>query len=119
MTKTGIIVLSYLLIVNIIAFALYGIDKKLAERSERRKKRRIPSFVLLWMARIGGGLGCWIGMYFFHHKKHHSNFKRIVPIWIIVWMLAIAILVIFGSGDLMDEIKEMFNSWRYSRNSVS
>ena len=111
-----IIIASYLLLINIIAFILYGIDKKHA----LNEKTRIPSSVLLWMARLGGGLGCWLGMLVFHHKKNHSRFKRIIPIWIIIWMFIFAFIIIMSSGDLgdiMNEIKEMQDSRRNLQNT--
>ena len=105
-TITQIIIASYLLFINIVAFILYGIDKKHA----LKEKTRIPSFVLLWMARLGGGLGCWLGMLVFHHKKNHTKFRNLVPIWIVIWMFIIVFIVILGSGDLMNEIEEMIET---------
>lgn len=105
-TITQIIIASYLLFINIVAFILYGIDKKHALKG----KTRIPSFILLWMARLGGGLGSWFGMLVFHHKKNHTKFKNLVPIWIVIWMFIIVFIVILGSGDLMNEIEEMIET---------
>lgn len=105
-TITHIIIASYLLFINIVAFILYGIDKKHA----LKEKTRIPSFLLLWMARLGGGLGCWFGMLVFHHKKNHTKFRNLVPIWIVIWMFIIVFIVILGSGDLMNEIEEMIET---------
>ena len=53
MSNVIIIVSAYLLLINIIAFVLYGIDRKQA----RRRSTRILSSILLWMTRLGGGLG--------------------------------------------------------------
>ena len=103
-----IIVFSYLLVINVIAFFLYKIDKKNA----RRGKTRIPSSVLLWMARLGGGLGAWFSMSYYHHKKNHDNFKRLVPLWIFIWLFIVVILIIVCSGSLWEDFKTMFSSGR-------
>ena len=113
MSNVIIIVSAYLFLINIIAFVLYGIDKKQA----RRRKTRIPSAVLLWMARLGGGLGSWFAMSVFHHKKHHSNFKRLVPIWIMIWLFVFIIVVIAFSGNLGSEIQDTGSSLLHSNKS--
>ena len=87
MPQLPIIVLSYLLIINLIAFVLYGIDKKRAIRNEYR----ISESVLLWMARLGGGIGCWLGIKMFRHKTKHTKFRFIVPLWMIIWLVAIVL----------------------------
>lgn len=83
------IIVSYLIIINLIAFVLYGIDKKRAIRNEYR----IKESVLLWMARLGGGIGCWLGIKIFRHKTKHTKFKVVVPLWIMVWTAAIVFVV--------------------------
>ena len=109
MNTTLIIVISYLLVINVIAFFLYRLDKKHAQRS----KKRVPSSVLLWMARLGGGLGAWFSMSLYHHKKNHTNFKRLVPLWIIIWLFALIIIIIITSGSLGDELKTIFSRKMY------
>ena len=99
------ILIAYLLVANIIAFFLFGRDKKNA----KKRKKRIPENVLLLMARIGGGLGCWAGMTYFHHKKH-SKFSTLVPVWIIVWMLVAVLLIAIWSGNIGEELRTMFRS---------
>ena len=79
------IVVSYLITINPIAFILYGVDKKRAIRNEYRISER----VLLWMARIGGGIGCWLGIKMFKHKTKHTKFRIVVPLWIMVWTAVI------------------------------
>ena len=85
-----IVLVCYLLIVNVLAFVLYGIDK----RKARKDKYRISESTLLWMARLGGGVGSWIGIRRFHHKTKHNRFVIIVPLWTIVWVVGIVYLVI-------------------------
>ena len=90
MVQTPIIILSYLMVINFIAFVLYGIDKKRAIRNEHR----IRESTLLWMARLGGGIGCWLGIKLFRHKTKHTKFRVIVPLWMIIWIVAIMFAVI-------------------------
>ena len=84
------IIASYLVIVNLIGFFSYGLDKAKAKKDVRR----IPEKTLLNMARLGGGLGCWIGMKVFHHKTLHRQFRIIVPIWTIIWVGLIVLLLV-------------------------
>ena len=91
MPKLFIIIAFYLLIVNFIAFALYGIDK----RKAKKHKFRIPEKTLLWMARLGGGIGCWLGIKFFHHKTMHTRFRIIVPLWTIIWIVALVFAFVY------------------------
>ena len=85
-----IIAVAYLLIINLLAYILYGIDKRRA----RRGKYRIPESTLLWMARLGGGIGSWLGIKVFHHKTKHTRFIIAVPLWTILWATAIIYLII-------------------------
>lgn len=49
------ILLAYLLLINIVAFVLYGVDKLKAKKS----RRRISEAALLFVAIIGGSVGAW------------------------------------------------------------
>ena len=74
------IIVFYLVIINIITFFLYGIDKWKAQRS----RWRVPESVLLGMAAIGGSVGAWLGMQVWRHKTQHVKFRYGVPIILIV-----------------------------------
>lgn len=75
----------YYICVNIIAFILYGLDKKYA----REGRWRTPEKTLLGIAMIGGAAGAWIGMQTFRHKTKHMSFRMLVPLFAVVhvWML--------------------------------
>ena len=75
----------FLLIINVLAFVMYGVDKRRAVINEYR----IKEGVLLWMARMGGGIGSWLGIKTFRHKTKHAKFRIIVPLWIVIWVGAI------------------------------
>ncbi len=71
----------YLTAVNIIAFFLYGTDKKRAIK----KAWRIPEKTLLGAAFAGGALGAFLGMQLFRHKTKHLKFNLLVPLSIVLW----------------------------------
>ena len=69
------ILIIYLLLINVIAFAMYGIDKRKAMKDQWR----IPEKTLLLAALIGGSIGAFVGMQVFHHKTKHWKFILGVP----------------------------------------
>ncbi|MBR7008467.1 MAG: DUF1294 domain-containing protein [Ruminococcus sp.] len=77
-------VLVYLLIINLIAFIVYGIDKRRA----KRKRWRIPEITLIMFSALGGGIGSLAGMFFWHHKTKKLKFLFAVPTLIILWITA-------------------------------
>lgn len=77
---------TYLLIINVLAFALYGLDKYCAVRH----KWRISERNLLLVAFVGGSLGAYAAMHIFRHKTKHRKFTVIVPLFIV---LHIAVIV--------------------------
>lgn len=60
----------YLIIINIISFFIYYIDKKNAIK----KRIRVPEGVLLLLSFLGGALGSILSMYIFHHKTRKWYF---------------------------------------------
>ena len=78
----------YLVLINIAAFAAYGMDKRKAKRNEWRT----PESVLLLLAAAGGSVGAYAGMQFFRHKTKHLKFTIGVPaIFIVQVVLAVII----------------------------
>ncbi len=74
------IVIIYLLIINVVTFFMYGIDKWKAKKS----KQRIRETSLLGLAVLGGSIGAWSGMKVWHHKTLHKKFRFGVPAILIV-----------------------------------
>lgn len=72
-----------LVIINIVAFAMYGIDKSKA----KKKRWRISEASLLSVAFLGGAYGAWLGMKVFHHKTRHKKFQILVPLAAVVWTI--------------------------------
>ena len=86
------ILLLYLIFINLLGFVLYGLDKA----KSKGRGRRIPERVLLWVARLSGGVGCWMGMMLFRHKTKHDRFMALVPLWTVLWAVALALLARLG-----------------------
>lgn len=82
----------YLALVNIIGFAIMGIDKKKAQK----RAFRIPEATLFLIALIGGSLGSIIGMHTFRHKTRHWYFLYGMPA-ILILQIALVICLIFFS----------------------
>ncbi len=78
------IILGYLLIINMITFIAYGVDKYKAGH----EKWRIPEATLIGLAIIGGSIGALLGMRVFHHKTRKPKFFVGVPV-----ILALQIVV--------------------------
>ena len=77
------LLLGYFIIMNLIGFALMGIDKY------RAKKRsfRIPEATLFIVAIIGGSIGSILGMYAFRHKTRHWYFVYGMPFILILQII--------------------------------
>ena len=80
--------LYYLIIINIVTFLVYAIDKWKA----RRSKWRIPETMLLVLAVIGGSIGAWSGMKVWHHKTQHKKFRFGLPL-ILIAQIVLAIWI--------------------------
>lgn len=64
-----------LLFVNLIGFAVVGVDKYKAGR----KLWRIPERTFFWFAIIGGCPGIYAGLLLFRHKTRHWYFMYGIP----------------------------------------
>lgn len=78
----------YLYFICIATFAIYGYDKHLAIYN----CRRVPEWLMLGLAIIGGAFGALCAMILFAHKTQHKSFMLTVPIALVV-QLAIIILL--------------------------
>ena len=84
------LIAGYVLAVNLIAFLLFGVDKRRAKKG----LWRIPEKTLFLSALLGGCPGAILGMKTFHHKTLHKRFRFGLPailvlqiILILVWLL--------------------------------
>lgn len=83
------IIAGYLILVNVIAFIMYGIDKYKAVKG----KWRIPEATLICSAVLGGGAGALLGMLAWHHKTKKWKFRILVPLFLILWLVGIGFLI--------------------------
>jgi len=70
----------YLLVISLIAFCVYGADKRRA----RQGAWRIPERTLFLLALLGGSPGALLAMLVFHHKTRHPAFVIGIPAILIV-----------------------------------
>ena len=82
--------IGYLVLVNLVSFVMYGIDKRKAIKDQWR----IPEKTLLLAALVGGSLGAFVGMQIFHHKTKHWNFKTFFPLMLIVQLVLLGFIIV-------------------------
>lgn len=73
-----------LILINITAYVVCGMDKSFAVH----QRRRIPEKTLMWIVILGGSLGFWIGMQIYRHKTKHPKFYIGVPLILIAQLFA-------------------------------
>ena len=82
------ILLIYIALITLVAFAAFGVDKLKA----KRRLYRIRESTLLLLCIFGGSIGGLSGMYVFHHKTLHRKFSVGVPI-ILTVQIALAVVI--------------------------
>ena len=78
------------LMLNVIAFSLFGLDKQRA----RRGLWRIRESVLLAVTWLMGGLGAWLGMRVFRHKTQKRVFVISAGVATVLQLALIALATI-------------------------
>ena len=82
----------YLLVMNLVTFLVFGLDKWKAKRKEKKESvRRVPEKTLFLLSALGGSMGAILGMKVFHHKTLHKTFRFGIPA-----ILALQVLVPLG-----------------------
>lgn len=79
----------YLICINIITIAVYGINKRNAVYG----KWRIRVSTLLTLAAVGGSAGALLAMHLFHHKTRKKKFTIGVPLMLLVQIALFFFLV--------------------------
>ena len=79
----------YLLLINVITFALYAIDKLNAKTDSWRISERM----LLLFAVAGGSVGALLGMYICRHKTRKPKFKFGVPVILVLQVIVVIYLI--------------------------
>ena len=87
------IALIYLVVINVVTFFVYGIDKwrstsgrllPTGRKKAKKSKWRVSEATLLGLAVVGGSIGAWLGMKTWHHKTLHRKFRFGVPLILVV-----------------------------------
>lgn len=86
------VLLAYVAIMSVVAFAAFGIDKWKAQHH----RRRISERTLLWLTALGGSPGAWTGMLIWRHKTLHRKFRYGVPAIFVAQMAAVGYLLFYG-----------------------
>ena len=76
----------YLIIISIITFFFYAVDKK---RAKIPSARRISEATLLILSILGGAFGGYIAMIYKHHKTKHWYFVIINILGIVGYSLLV------------------------------
>ena len=82
------ILLIYIAVMSLIAFAAFGLDKFKAKANRWRIRER----TLFLLAILGGGIGAFLGMQVFRHKTQHRQFVIGIPAIMIVQLILIGYL---------------------------
>jgi uncharacterized membrane protein YsdA (DUF1294 family) len=76
------------LVLSIVSFVIYGLDKERAIKGDRR----VPEGTLQLLAFLGGWPGAFLGQRQFRHKTKKASFL------IVFWFLVVAHVAIVGSA---------------------
>ena len=81
--------LIYISVMSLVAFFAFGLDKYKAKAG----KGRIPERTLFLLTFLGGGIGSFLGMKFFHHKTMHKQFVIGIPAIMVLQILLLGLLI--------------------------
>ena len=83
------VIIAILFVMNLLAFALMGIDKAKAKAGVWR----IPEKTLFLVTALFGGLGGTLGMNVFRHKTKHWYFKFGFPVLLVIQLAVLALVL--------------------------
>ena len=83
------LIIVYVILINLVGFALMGMDKQKAKKN----KWRIPEKTLFLSAIFGGSIGALYGMHLFRHKTKHKSFVFGMPAILIVQLVLIVVFI--------------------------
>lgn len=89
LTTTNQAILIYLVVINLITFFYFGLDKLLSQIQKRRIRERT-----LWtLALVGGSIGALLGINFFRHKTKKMSFQAGLAIILAVQVVLLLLVV--------------------------
>ena len=86
-----IAIIVYLILINIITFIVFGVDK----RNAACGKWRVREITLLELAIVGGSIGGIAAMRVFRHKTQKMKFKICMP-FIFILHCSVAVYLMFS-----------------------
>ena len=99
MDKNLYMALAYVVVINLITFLMFYIDKQ--EHRRHRHPHGISTHLFMTLAILGGSLGELLGMLCFHHKHHHKEFLILLPIFLFIHIVvAMVVLRMYFSTDV-------------------
>lgn len=82
----------WLVVINLVTFFVFGVDKLKAKRKEvHESTRRVPEKTLFLLSALGGSVGALLGMRVWRHKTLHKTFRFGIPA-----ILALQIIIPLG-----------------------
>ena len=86
----------YLLVMNLITFFVFGLDKWKAKRKAKNEAvRRVPEKTLFLLSALGGSVGALLGMRVWRHKTLHKSFRFGIPVILFLQILIPAGLYVY------------------------
>ena len=79
----------YLIVVNLVTFVVYALDKRAAVRH----RSRIRNNTLSGLAFLGGAIGAYAAMYTFRHKTRQKRFTVGVPLAFILHIVVLFLMM--------------------------
>ena len=76
-------IVTYLLAINVVTFAVFAFDKAVAATGNRHA-RRVPEVWLLGLCLVGGSVGGLMGMYALRHKTRKWYFVWGLPAFLVL-----------------------------------
>ena len=73
----------YFVLLNILCFVLFGLDKWFS----KNKKRRVRNRTLLGFGFLGGSIGSLFGMYIFRHKTQTWYYVYGIPVIFVIQII--------------------------------
>lgn len=83
------VLIYYCILINILSFAIMGIDKRRAVRH----RWRIPERTIFLAALSGGSLGALLGMWIFWHKIRNKAFIFGLPVILVLQLVLFFVIV--------------------------
>jgi uncharacterized membrane protein YsdA (DUF1294 family) len=91
MTKELYLALAYVILINLTTFVMFYIDKQ--EHRRHRHPHGISTHIFMTLAVLGGSLGELLGMWAFHHKRHHKEYLVLLPIFLLAQIIVAAVVL--------------------------